>query len=104
MMLITEFLAARVEECKLPGMGFARIHSLTGEAVALILREHNTPAVLYPSEPRWAPEDQRCSGCGFNNAEESMCENVNDCPVLRALAWVWQDHPGWNPAWKPEGV
>ncbi len=101
-MLVTEFLAARVKDQEQPGMGFARIYSSLCESVTLILREHNTWAALYPSSPLGSPSD--CLGCGFNAMEDRNCENVNECPVLRALAWVWRDRPDWDPIWKPEGV
>lgn len=30
--------------------------------------------------------DLGCKGCGFSNQEESMVDDYEDCPVLRALA------------------
>jgi hypothetical protein len=48
------------------------------------------------------PDDRRCVGCGFGSTEEPMVEDIDDCPVLRALALPYRAHPGYRPEWAPE--
>lgn len=50
-----------------------------------LLKLHNVPAVVDPDSGA-RPDDRSCVGCGFNNQEEPMVDDVNDCPTLHAVA------------------
>jgi hypothetical protein len=52
----------------------------------------------YPVE--WPP-DPSCVGCGFNSFEERTTAHIDNCPVLRALAAPFADHPDYDPSWSP---
>ncbi|HZE01402.1 MAG TPA: DUF6221 family protein [Pseudonocardiaceae bacterium] len=45
--------------------------------------------------------DGSCIGCHFGSDEERFVSDVNDCPVLRALARVYRHRPGYDKAWGP---
>lgn len=61
-----------------------------------ILNAHRT-RVHYrmPSAPEFG-RDYFCETCSHEYAFSGWCE------TLTALAFVWSDHPDWNPKWKPE--
>lgn len=40
-----------------------------------------------------------CTGCGMN-AREEMCNPLDDCPTLLALAKVYESEPDFNPDWR----
>ena len=45
--------------------------------------------------------DDACDGCGYGGpCDDPLVEHVDECPVLRALAGPYRDHPGFNPAWE----
>ncbi|RMI47592.1 hypothetical protein EBO15_01440 [Actinomadura harenae] len=44
--------------------------------------------------------DGHCQGCGMN-AYEEMCRNIDNCPVLAALASVYAHHPEYDETWRP---
>jgi hypothetical protein len=41
-----------------------------------------------------------CLGCGMN-ANEEMCNGIDDCPTLCALALPYADHPDYREEWRP---
>jgi hypothetical protein len=100
-MTLPEFLADGAREAGRPGV--PQPWRRFAESVTLILRVHNTYAVIYP-DAVITSDSNACTGCGFDNREETMCPDVEDCPVLRALAWAWRDNPQWQPTWIPEGA
>lgn len=78
------------------------------EAKRRILRIHNTPAVVSPKlaalglREGEAPEDDRsCMGCGLDEMDEPITADVNQCPILRALALPYADHPDYQEQWRP---
>ncbi|MEE1814225.1 DUF6221 family protein [Streptomyces sp. SP18ES09] len=78
------------------------------EAKRLILLIHNTPAAVSPKlaaiglREGEAPEDDRsCMGCGLNMMEDPITADVNACPILRALALPYADHPDYQDSWRP---
>jgi hypothetical protein len=47
--------------------------------------------------------DSACHGCGFSgDLEDPITENVDDCPMLRAIASVYSDRPGFKEEWRRE--
>ena len=62
-----------------------------------ILAEHRR----VDSRPDWrlGMEEPACYGCGASFQEEYMVDDVNDCPVLRALASVWAGHKSFRAEW-----
>lgn len=45
-------------------------------------------------------QGQDCRGCGLDYIGNSAAA-ADDCLVLRALAWRWRAHPGWQAQWEP---
>jgi hypothetical protein len=44
-------------------------------------------------------EDLSCRGCGFTADGAPSAPTVDDCPTLRALAWMCHNHPDWRRHW-----
>ncbi len=65
----------------------------------MILRMHNVWSEVYPDQPDDA--DRRCVGCGFNGIEEEITPDIDDCPVLRALALPYYSHRDYRKEWRP---
>ncbi len=57
--------------------------------------------------PDWSLNDW-CIGCSYTSNEERVTEHIDDCPILRALALPFTDHPDfrgeWNSARLPDAV
>jgi hypothetical protein len=70
------------------------------EAKRQILRKHNVPSVVTPGFGT-REDDRRCVGCGFGSDEEPLAPDVDDCPILRALAAVYANHPDYRTEWAP---
>lgn len=45
-------------------------------------------------------QGQDCIGCGLDYIGNYAAAS-DDCRVLRALAWRWRAHPGWQAQWEP---
>ncbi|MGW6455521.1 DUF6221 family protein [Streptomyces sp. NPDC055078] len=74
------------------------------DAKRRILRLHNIPAVVSPKmaalglrEGEAPEDDRRCVGCGLDMMDEPITADINECPILRALALPYADHPEWRP-------
>ncbi|MGW6703595.1 DUF6221 family protein [Streptomyces sp. NPDC054956] len=79
------------------------------DAKRRILLLHNIPAVVSPKMAAFglrdgeAPEDdRRCAGCGLYGDDEPIVPDVSECPILRALALPYADHPDYLPEWAPD--
>jgi hypothetical protein len=70
------------------------------EAKRAILKVHNTWSVVDP-EAHYLAEERSCVGCGLDVAGDRMTQDVNKCPVLRALALPHADHPDYREEWRP---
>lgn len=42
-----------------------------------------------------------CKGCNFGNDRERLVTDINNCPVLRALAHIYRHRPGYDQLWGP---
>lgn len=43
-----------------------------------------------------------CGGCGTTgDCDDPVTWEMKDCPELRDLAAVWDDHPDYRPEWSP---
>jgi len=40
-----------------------------------------------------------CDGCGFDQEWGPSVEHVDECPELRDMASIYDQHPDYNPAW-----
>jgi hypothetical protein len=76
------------------------------DAKRRILLLHNIPAVVSPKMAAFglrdgeAPEDdRRCAGCGLDDMDDPITPDVSECPILRALALPYADHPGYRAEW-----
>lgn len=79
------------------------------DAKRRILGLHNIPAVVSPKMAAFglrkgeSPEDdRRCAGCGLDSMDDPITPDVSACPILRALALPYADHPDYNPEWAPD--
>lgn len=44
-----------------------------------------------------------CKGCGtVGVCDDWVAEDVNDCPILRAVAAIWSDHPDYQAGWESQ--
>lgn len=48
--------------------------------------------------PDWSLADW-CIGCSYTSNEERVTEHIDDCPILRALALPFTDHPDFRGEW-----
>ncbi|MFJ7269409.1 DUF6221 family protein [Streptomyces sp. NPDC099050] len=78
------------------------------DAKRRILLLHNIPAVVSPKMAAFglrkgeSPEDdRRCAGCGLDSMDDPITPDVSECPILRALALPYADHPDYREEWKP---
>jgi hypothetical protein len=46
--------------------------------------------------------DRHCEGCGYTLMRYHVTPDVDECPVLRALASVYDMHPDYDDAWRPD--
>jgi hypothetical protein len=45
---------------------------------------------------------QACAGCGTEGyCDDPVTEKMSDCPELRDMAAVWEDHPDYRGEWAP---
>lgn len=78
------------------------------DAKRRILLLHNIPAVVSPKMAAFGlrdgekPEDdRRCAGCGLDRDDDPIVSDVSGCPILRALALPYADHPDYREEWRP---
>ncbi|MFD3827694.1 DUF6221 family protein [Streptomyces sp. NPDC058621] len=78
------------------------------DAKRRILLLHNIPGVVSPKMASFglregeAPEDdRRCAGCGLDYMDDPITPDVSECPILRALALPYADHPDYREDWRP---
>jgi hypothetical protein len=77
------------------------------DAKRRILLLHNIPAVVSPKmaalglrEGEAPEDDRRCAGCGLDNTDDPITPDVNECPILRALALPYAGHPDYRAEWR----
>ena len=73
--------------------GPARVQAVA-LAVEALLREHHSAA-----DAGRLTDPAACVGCGATFQEEYAVLDVEDCPVLRAAARIWDDHPDHDSRW-----
>lgn len=54
-------------------------------------------------ERHYADDDGSCVGCHFANDETRWAEDIEECPELRDMASVYDDHPDYEQAWRVDG-
>jgi hypothetical protein len=92
---LPRFLRARVvEDVKFhwPPNVRARIEK-AARARMLILRVHHMDEQA---------NDRHCVGCNYTPGGYHAVPDVDDCPVLRAVAEVYDTHPDYNASWRPD--
>lgn len=72
-------------------------------AMRWVLGEHNVYSVARAEDPlaKYHQSDRACVGCGSDRQEDWLVEDINDCPILRALATIYFDHPDYRQEWTP---
>ena len=73
------------------------------EAKRVILNIHSAPPPP-EDEERWGQGlwPNRCLGCGtIPPCDDPITEDRDNCPVLRALALPYPEHPDCHPSWLP---
>lgn len=60
-----------------------------------VMARHMTPSA--PGDPY-----RVCHGCGHEYGDIDPRYDVDECPELRDLAAIYDDHPDYDPAWRPE--
>lgn len=78
------------------------------DAKRQIIGMHNIPAVVSPKmaalglrEGESPEDDRRCAGCGLDQMDDPITPDVSECPILRALALPYADHPDYRDEWRP---
>lgn len=46
--------------------------------------------------------DGECIGCHASYQEEAWTQNIEDCPELRLIAFVWSNHAEYQRRWEPK--
>jgi hypothetical protein len=72
------------------------------DVTRLIVAMHSAyePTGMPGYAPEWSENDW-CVGCCYGNDEERVTEHIDDCPILRALALPFADHPDFREEWNP---
>lgn len=70
------------------------------DAKRRIMAIHNRRADVYPGDAG-GTFDNCCDGCGYEGiCDDPVTENINDCPILRALALPYAGRPGCRDEWR----
>jgi hypothetical protein len=70
------------------------------DATRMIMAIHC--AYVPSGDPTYSPDWQTtdwCVGCSYNSFEDIITEHIDDCPVLRALALPFANHPEFREEW-----
>jgi hypothetical protein len=57
--------------------------------------------VLQMRRPEESAGDRHCIGCNYTPGGYHAIPDVDDCPVLRADAQVYDSHPDYKMSWRP---
>jgi hypothetical protein len=57
--------------------------------------------VLQMHRPDESAGDRHCIGCNYTPGGYHAIPDVDDCPVLRADAQVYDSHPDYKMSWRP---
>lgn len=78
-----------------------RVRLAEVDAKRRIMEIHGRRADLFPSLAGGS-FDNCCDGCGYEGiCDDPVTEDINDCPILRALALPYADRPGYRDEWRP---